>query len=103
MREFKYYLYMMSNRKHGTIYTGITNDLQRRVLEHKKGVNEGFTKRYNLGKLVYYEEHKYINNVRERERQIKAWKRQWKIRLIEEDNPEWEDLAGKWYFQDELE
>ena len=81
----------------------MTNDIQRRVLEHKKGINEGFTKRYSLCKLVYYEEFKYVNLARNRESQIKEWKRAWKIELIEKENAEWEDLALNWYYDYEFE
>jgi putative endonuclease len=103
MRDYKFFVYIITNRRNGTLYTGLTNDIQRRILEHKKGVNEGFSKRYSLGMLVYFEEHKYINNARDRERQIKAWKREWKIKMIEKENPEWEDLASNWYYPFELE
>jgi putative endonuclease len=87
----------MSNRKHGTIYTGMTNDLERRVLEHKKKLVDGFTKKYNLTKLVYFEDTHSALSAIEREKQIKGWLRSKKIKLLEEVNPEWEDLSDGWY------
>ena len=80
-----------------TLYTGVTNDLFRRVLEHKQKVIPGFTKKYNITKLVYFEE---MNDIREaitREKQIKGWLRSKKIALIEEVNPDWEDLSTDWF------
>lgn len=88
-----YYVYMMSNKKCGTLYTGITNDLVRRIVEHKCGLNGGFTKKYRLNKLVYYETTKYVLNGIKREKQIKGWIREKKIQLIESMNPEWRDLS----------
>jgi putative endonuclease len=95
MKQF--YVYIMSNRKHGTIYTGMTNDLERRVLEHKKKMVDGFTKRYNLTKLVYFEDTNSALSAIEREKQIKGWLRLKKIKLLEEMNPEWKDLSDGWY------
>jgi len=86
----------MSNRKNGTIYTGMTNDLERRVLEHKKRLNEGFTKRYNLTNLVYFEDTNTALSAIEREKQIKGWLRSKKVALIETQNPEWNDLSNGW-------
>ena len=90
-----YYVYIMTNRSR-TLYTGVTNNLTRRVFEHKHHLIDGFTKKYNITKLVYYEE---TNDVREaiaREKQIKGWLRKKKIALIEAMNPEWEDLSEGW-------
>ena len=95
MKQF--YVYIISNRKHGTIYTGMTNDLERRVLEHKKKLVDGFTKNYNLTKLVYFEDTNSALSAIEREKQIKGWLRSKKIKLIEEMNPEWKDLSDGWY------
>ena len=94
MKQF--FVYIMSNRKNGTIYTGMTNDLERRVLEHKKRLNEGFTKRYNLTNLVYFEDTNTALSAIEREKQIKGWLRSKKVALIETQNPEWNDLSNGW-------
>ena len=75
------------------LYTGVTNDLKRRVYEHKQKLVDGFTKKYNVVKLVYYEVFKTIESAIKREKQIKRWRREWKTKLIEKVNPEWEDLG----------
>ncbi|WP_422083949.1 GIY-YIG nuclease family protein [Ulvibacterium sp.] len=93
----QYYVYILSNKKNGTLYIGMTNNLERRVLEHKNKMTEGFTKRYGLDKLVYFESYTYVNDAILREKRLKKWKREWKIKLIVEDNPEWKDLAYDWY------
>jgi putative endonuclease len=82
-----------------TLYTGVTNDLKRRVYEHKHGCVPGFTNRYKIGKLVYFEETDDISAAISREKQIKGWLRAKKIGLIESANPEWEDLSAGWYGQ----
>jgi putative endonuclease len=87
----------MSNRKHGTVYTGMTNDLERQVLENKKKLVDGFTKKYNLTKLVYFEDTNSALSTIEREKQIKGWLRSKKVALIEAQNPEWNDLSHGWY------
>ncbi|HKP52617.1 MAG TPA: GIY-YIG nuclease family protein [Chloroflexia bacterium] len=92
----QYFVYIMSNASR-TLYTGVTNNLERRVFQHKHKLVEGFTSRYNITWLVYYAE---TNDVREaiaREKQIKAWSRAKKLALIEEINPEWKDLSADWY------
>ena len=89
----QYYVYIMSN-KSKTLYTGVTNNLGRRVYEHKNKLNEGFTKKYNITKLVYFEVTNSIEEAIKREKQLKNWKRQWKIELIESVNKEWEDLVN---------
>lgn len=86
------YLYMMSNRKNGTIYTGVSVDLIKRVYEHKSKDREGFTKRYGIDRIVYYEIYDEIAEAIKREKRIKKYPRQWKINLIESMNPEWVDL-----------
>jgi len=91
-----YYVYIMTNRSR-TLYTGITNDLNRRVNEHKLKLIEGFTKRYNLTMLIYYEEAADVNSAIAREKQIKGWLRVKKIALIESVNPDWADLSEEWY------
>ncbi|MFC1724094.1 GIY-YIG nuclease family protein [candidate division KSB1 bacterium] len=88
----KYYIYIMSNKKDGTLYIGITNDLKRRVYEHKDGKIKGFTKRYNLDKLIYFEEFKNIDEAIIREKMLKRWNRTWKTELLEKSNPDWKDL-----------
>ncbi len=86
------YVYILSSRKNGTLYTGVTSNLTRRIWQHKKGINKGFTYRYNVDKLVYFEEHEDIQDAIAREKQIKNWQRAWKIQLIESVNPNWTDL-----------
>ena len=86
-----YYIYIMSNNSK-TIYIGMTNNLERRVYEHKHHVNQGFTSRYKIHKLVYFETTNDVNSAIRREKQLKNWHRQWKIDLIETINPEWKDL-----------
>ncbi|MHB8105310.1 MAG: GIY-YIG nuclease family protein [Dehalococcoidales bacterium] len=87
-----YYVYILASKRHGTLYIGVTNDLVRRVYEHKNDFVEGFTKKYNVHMLVYYEQCESIESAIQREKQLKAWHRAWKIRLIEEANPDWKDL-----------
>jgi putative endonuclease len=82
----------MSNKKDGTLYIGITNDLKRRVYEHKNGIIKGFTKKYNLDKLIYFEEFKNIEEAIIREKMMKKWNRTWKTEIIEKFNPDWKDL-----------
>ncbi len=87
-----YFVYILASKKNGTLYIGVTNNLIRRVYEHKEGLIEGFTKKYNVKKLVYYEIHNDIRNAIQREKQMKKWYREWKIDLIEKENPNWDDL-----------
>jgi len=94
--EHQYYVYILTNKKKGTLYIGMTNNLERRVFEHKNKINEGFTKKYGLDKLVYFEMYPYVNDAILREKRMKKWKREWKINAIEEDNPDWNDLALGW-------
>ncbi|WP_299365211.1 GIY-YIG nuclease family protein [Winogradskyella sp.] len=89
----QYYLYILSNKYNGTLYIGVTNDLECRMFEHKNRLVDGFSKKYGLDKLVYFETFQYINDAIKREKNMKKWKRQWKINLIEEDNPNWKDLS----------
>ncbi|MEW6067277.1 MAG: GIY-YIG nuclease family protein [Nitrospirota bacterium] len=88
----RFYVYILYNKRNGTLYTGITSDLIKRIYEHKNNLVEGFTQKYNIHRLVWYEIHGTAEAAICREKQIKAWKRQWKLRLIEENNPEWNDL-----------
>ena len=93
----QYYVYIMTNKHNTVIYTGVTNDLMRRVYEHKKKLVPGFTARYNIVKLVYFEETQDVNSAISREKQIKGWLRKKKVALIEKDNPDWLDLSEEWY------
>ena len=89
-----YYVYIMTNKPKGTLYIGITNNLIRRVYEHKNDLIENsFTSRYSLHRLVYYEVYSYVWDAIRREKNVKKWKRNWKIRMIEEMNPNWDDLV----------
>jgi putative endonuclease len=87
-----YYVYLTASGKHGTLYLGVTNNLVRRIHEHKSKVVPGFTSRYGVTRLVWYEVYDDPTNAITREKDIKKWRRDWKIRLIEEDNPDWSDL-----------
>lgn len=87
-----YYVYILANKYNGTLYVGVTSNLVKRIWEHKADVAEGFTKEYHIKTLVYYEEHLDIENAIKREKRLKDWKRQWKIDLINENNPKWDDL-----------
>ena len=82
----------MANKKHGTLYIGVTADLKRRVTQHKESRIPGFTQKYNIHSLVYFEEHTDIRDAITREKQLKKWNRAWKIKLVERRNPEWRDL-----------
>ena len=86
------FVYIMASRRNGTIYIGVTSDLSKRVWEHREGKTEGFTKRYGCKTLVWFERHETIEAAITREKQMKEWKRAWKLRVIEEKNPDWDDL-----------
>ena len=88
------WVYILSNKKQGTLYIGVTNDLLRRVEEHQAGIASGFASKYNCHQLVYYEWYNLITAAIAREKQLKNWKRAWKIDLIEQYNPSWRDLVG---------
>ncbi|MEA1994830.1 MAG: GIY-YIG nuclease family protein [Campylobacterota bacterium] len=87
-----YYVYILASKKNGTLYIGVTDNLIRRVYEHKNDIVDGFTKKYHVHKLVYYEQTNDINSAIQREKQLKKWRRQWKIDLIEKNNPNWDDF-----------
>jgi putative endonuclease len=87
-----YYVYILASGKNGTLYIGVTNDLRRRVWEHREGLVLGFTKKYGVKMLVYFEEFGDVGFAIDRETRLKKWKRRWKIELIEKTNPEWHDL-----------
>ncbi len=91
-----YYVYILTNKNNNVLYIGVTNDLERRVYEHKNKLDEGFTAKYNLSKLVYFEETGSIESAILREKQLKRWHRDWKINLIKENNPEFNDLSKNW-------
>jgi putative endonuclease len=95
MKDKKYFVYILTSQKNGTLYIGITNDLVRRVQNHKEGKTEGFTKKYKVNQLVYYETYGEVGMALYREKQLKKWKREWKIDLIEKENPSWQDLFFK--------
>ena len=90
-RERNYWVYIVASGLGGTLYIGVTNDLIRRVYEHKSKVAEGFTRKYDVDRLVYFETFDDIENAIRREKRLKKWNRAWKIRLIEETNPNWAD------------
>lgn len=92
----KYYVYILANKNNSTLYIGVTNDLKRRLCEHKNKLVEGFTEKYNVNKLVYFEETTDIKSAIQREKNLKKWKRVWKNALIENKNPEYKDLSVEW-------
>jgi putative endonuclease len=92
MRARCFYVYILANRIGGTLYIGVTNDLIRRVAEHRLKEVEGFTKKYEISRLLYFEQFDDAENAIRREKRLKKWNRAWKIRLIEEHNPNWDDL-----------
>ena len=87
------YLYVLASRRHGTLYIGVTTDLPKRIYEHRNGLVPGFTRKYGVKRLVYVETYDDVSDAIVREKRMKEWQRAWKIRLIEEDNPHWDDLA----------
>ncbi|MBN1378160.1 MAG: GIY-YIG nuclease family protein [Gammaproteobacteria bacterium] len=89
-REF--YVYILASRKNGTLYIGVTSNLIKRIWEHKNNQADGFTKKYQVHQLVYYERHESAESAIHREKRLKEWQRQWKIELIEAGNPDWRDL-----------
>ena len=88
-----YYVYILASKQNGTLYIGVTNSLVRRIYEHKNDLVDGFTKKYNVKMLVYYESTEDVLSAIAREKAIKKWNRDWKITLIETENPEWKDLS----------
>ncbi|GJQ62569.1 MAG: endonuclease [Melioribacteraceae bacterium] len=89
----QYFVYIITNKRNGTLYIGMTNNLVRRVWEHKEGLVEGFSKKYGTKLLVYYEESNNVSDAIAREKQLKKWKQEWKLRIIEKVNPDWGDLS----------
>jgi putative endonuclease len=92
MDQKTYFVYILASNKYGTLYVGVTSDLLSRIYQHKDEWFEGFTKKYGVKKLVYYEQHLDVSQAILREKQIKKWRRDWKINLIERDNPHWVDI-----------
>jgi putative endonuclease len=93
-----YFVYILASKRNGTLYVGVTNDLVRRMSEHKAKLVPGFTRQYGVDKLVYFEEYASILEARGRERALKRWLRVWKLELIEKMNPEWRDLTDELAF-----
>lgn len=89
----QYFVYILTNKSNKVLYIGVTNNLERRMFEHRNKMVDGFTKRYNLTKLVYFEETSDVISAMEREKQLKNWHRDWKINLINQFNPNWNDLS----------
>ena len=90
-----YYVYILASKRNGTLYIGVTGNLKRRIHEHKNNKIDGFTKKYNIHNLVYYEETSNAKSAIEREKRLKKWHRKWKLDLIESGNPNWDDLYNK--------
>ena len=90
-----YFVYIVASKKNGILYIGITNDIIKRTIEHKSGKFGGFTKKYNVHKLVYYDTFGDVEQAIGREKRLKKWNRQWKIELVERSNPEWKDLYNE--------
>jgi putative endonuclease len=93
----RFWVYIMASKPWGTLYTGVTSELEARVYQHREELIEGFTKKYGVKMLVYFEEHAFAADAIQREKRIKKWPRAWKINLIRTDNPDWKDLAEGWY------
>ena len=91
-RDYGYYVYILASQRNGTLYVGVTGNIIKRIWQHKNGLTDGFTKKYQVHQLVYFEQTNEIIFALEREKQLKKWKRNWKMALIEKDNSEWRDL-----------
>lgn len=94
---YSYYVYIISNKHRTTFYVGVTNDIERRMFEHRNGANDGFSKKYHLAHLVYVEEFGSIDDAIAREKQLKRWHRPWKLNLIRSVNPRMDDLTKGWF------
>ena len=95
MKDYNFWVYILFDERAKATYIGVTNNLERRMYEHKMGLDDGYTKENNIHKLGYFERYQYINNAIAREKQLKKWNRSWKYRLIETMNPDWIDLADE--------
>lgn len=98
-----YNVYILASKRNGTLYIGLTDNLFRRVIEHKEKISKGFTNKYDVNRLVYFEQYKYINEAIYREKCLKKWKRLWKIELIEQNNKDWIDLTNQIALATEIE
>ena len=96
MRDYNFYVYIITNQNNRVMYIGVTNNLERRLYEHKNKLIDGFTKKYNINKLVYYEHTTDVYSAITREKQLKGWRRDRKNALVETMNPEWRDLSEDW-------
>ena len=92
MKTRQFYVYILCSKRNGTLYIGVTSDLVKRIYEHKNDLVGGFTKKYGIHRLVWYETHDSAESAITREKQLKKWKRTWKLKLIEQNNPKWNDL-----------
>ena len=101
MPDYHFFVYIMASKSR-VLYVGMTNDLTVRVFQHKTGRHKGFTQRYRVHRLVYFESYRYVNSAIAREKEIKAWRREKRVALIESINPLWDDLAATWYTAEEL-
>jgi putative endonuclease len=90
--EKQFYVYILTNKPYGTLYVGVTSDLAQRIYQHREGLAEGFSKRHELDRLIWYEVHEDVTQAIAREKRIKKWHRDWKINLIQTTNPDWKDL-----------
>ena len=96
MKDYNYYVYILTNFNNKVMYIGVTNNLERRLYEHKNGIFDGFTKKYNVKKLVYFEETNNIIEAIQREKELKKWRREKKNLLVEMQNKEWKDISDNW-------
>ena len=97
MKTKQFYVYILCSKRNGTLYIGVTSDLIKRIYEHKNDLVDGFTKKYGIHRLVWYETHDSAESAVTREKQMKKWKRAWKLKLIEQNNPKWNDLYENIY------
>lgn len=93
MEEKQFFVCLLASKTHGTLHTGVTSNLVQRMYQHKEGLTEGFTKKYHVHRLVYYEIHSDVYEAITREKRIKKWNRQWKINLVKQYNPQWLDMS----------
>jgi putative endonuclease len=98
-----YFVYILASKRNGTLYIGVTNDIEDRVFQHKVKLNQGFSNSYNATRLVHYEEFDDPDSAIHREKRLKKWNRVWKVELIEKRNPQWKDLSEGWYGAEEFE
>ncbi len=101
-RRFLFYVYILASNS-GTLYVGMSNNLPKRVDQHKRGICDGFTQKYGVNRLVYYETFSYVGKAITREKQLKGWRREKKVALIEKMNPSWKDLSREWYREAKIE